>query len=60
MARRAALGLALAATMLLAASSAPAATRNTRLTDVHRIDQLRALFNASAGRPRLVVVFSPT
>jgi hypothetical protein len=31
-----------------------------RLTDLHRIDQLRTLFNSAAGRPRLIILVSPT
>lgn len=28
--------------------------------DLHGVDQLKAAFNADAGTPRLVVLFSPT
>ena len=31
-----------------------------RLADVHRIDELRAAFNARPGVPRLILLLSPT
>ena len=30
------------------------------LTDLHRIDDLRALFNRDRGKPRLILLISPT
>lgn len=30
------------------------------VVDLHDVDQLKAAFNADAGTPRLVVLFSPT
>jgi hypothetical protein len=30
------------------------------LTDIHDIDDLRQRFNQDVGRPRLVLLFSPT
>ena len=32
----------------------------THLTDLHSVDQFQAMFNADAGTPRLVLIFSPT
>jgi hypothetical protein len=32
----------------------------TGLTDLRSVDQLRTLFNAHAGEPRLILLMSPT
>ena len=43
------------------AASAPSPSRASgALTDLRSIDQLRALFNAHPGTPRLIVLTSPT
>ncbi len=61
--RRAAL---LAAVVLAAVTGcggrhhAASSTQPARLTDLRSVDQLRTLFNAHAGEPRLVVLVSPT
>lgn len=39
-------------------SSRPRATG--QLTDLHSVEQLASLFNADAGKPRLVLLMSPT
>jgi hypothetical protein len=59
------IGALLALAVLLAATSACGggsmrATSAPRLTDLHRIDQLRSLFNRASGRPRLIILVSPT
>jgi hypothetical protein len=56
----------LGAALLLAASACGGSGRNTssasasKLTDLHDIGQLRTLFNAHAGEPRLIVLVAPT
>jgi hypothetical protein len=34
--------------------------RKNALTDLQSVDQLRTLFNAHAGEPRLILLMSPT
>jgi hypothetical protein len=58
---------ALALTALLVAAGcggssphAAAPSQTKRLTDLRSVDHLRALFNAHAGEPRLILLMSPT
>ena len=43
-----------------AAAQGPQAHHAGRLSDLRSVKQLTALFNASVGEPRLVVLMSPT
>lgn len=40
--------------------SSSATTRNSRVTELKDVAQLRAAFNAHQGAPRLIVLASPT
>jgi hypothetical protein len=51
---------ALALVMMNGCGSNAPATRSGKLTDVSDISQLRTLFNAHPGTPRLILLASPT
>jgi hypothetical protein len=52
---------ALIVTGLLAAGSASAqAASKPKLTDLRSVTQLRTLFQAHSGEPRLILLMSPT
>ena len=54
---------ALVATILLAfplANAAESEERSATMTDIDGIDELKALFKADEGSPRLVLLLSPT
>ena len=63
------LAVALAAVILAACGSSehsrapqtePGGSRTVAVRDVKSVDQLRTLFNAQSGQPRLIVLASPT
>lgn len=59
---RAALPLAVVSSLILALSTTLASEKGppTEMTDMKSIDELKALFKADAGSPRLVLLLSPT
>ena len=60
--RRAALPLAVAFSLVLTLSTTLASEKGdaTEMKDMERIEELKALFEADAGSPRLVLLLSPT
>lgn len=64
--RAAALAVAVAASVVLAGCAAaspagkPAASHGSGVISLTRISTLRSVFNADDGRPRLLLIFSPT
>jgi hypothetical protein len=62
--RRAARGALLVIAVLVAAgcggSGGEQAAAPARVADLTSVDQFRAAFDAAAGRPRLVLLLSPT
>jgi hypothetical protein len=51
---------ALTLTMLLVGGSSAHAASKPKLMDLRSVAQLRTLFNAHAGEPRLILLMSPT